>query len=73
MPKIVCGSSAGSLLAAVLCTLKFDELHVLKDHSVNFGRSALGWNVDSLWDNIKAMFQSKPLASTDVLKNFIRD
>ena len=73
MPRIIVGSSAGSLCAAYIAVHKFEELHVLSDYEITFGKNALAWNFDSLWEMVKMISEKKIIASTDVLKTFVRD
>jgi len=36
MPRIICGSSAGSMMAAILCTKKYEDFdHVNKKNNTN--------------------------------------
>jgi len=53
MPKIIVGSSSGSLLAACLSTLKFDELSFAHDYESMISRQILGWHADTIWGDIK--------------------
>ena len=44
VPKVICGSSAGSLVAASLSTLKFDEVAMIQDFDLVLGKNVIGWN-----------------------------
>ena len=73
MPKIIVGSSAGSMVAATICILKQHELEMLNHHQIIFGKDTLGWKADNFWDGLQHIISDKPIGCDDVLKNFIRD
>jgi predicted acylesterase/phospholipase RssA len=73
MPKIIVGSSAGSMVAATICILKQHELEMLNHHQIIFGKETLGWKADNFWDGLQHIISDKPIGCDDVLKNFIRD
>ena len=72
LPQIIVGSSAGSLLGAVLCTLQRSEIKNFDNFEYIYQRKIVGWNGNSLFDIIKNAVAKKPLGSMDTLKNFIR-
>ena len=73
MPKVICGSSAGSMVAAGLSTLKFDELDIVADHEVCFGKRIVSWTADNKINFLAKMVSGKPLLDIDTMKIFIRD
>ena len=72
LPKIIVGSSAGSLIGAVLCTLQRSEIQNFNNFEYCYSRKIIGWNGNSLFDIFKNAVVKKPLGSIDTLKNFIR-
>ena len=56
LPKIICGSSAGSVAAAGLSTLKYDELDIISNHEICFGRKIMGWKADSTLQLVQDFF-----------------
>ena len=52
MPRIIVGSSAGALVAAIISVHKYEELHVLSEFEIAFEKNALGWNFNSLWEMV---------------------
>ena len=73
MPRILCGSSAGSIVSAFICTHKFEELNRLTDFDIVFGKACMSWHCDTFYEMFQMMMQNQSIASTDQLKNFIRD
>jgi predicted acylesterase/phospholipase RssA len=45
MPRIIVGSSDGSLVTAIISFHKYEELRVLSEFEIIFGKNALGWNL----------------------------
>jgi predicted acylesterase/phospholipase RssA len=74
LPSIVVGSSAGSLLASCLCTLKRGEVSMLSKFDLLYGKKPVEWKKDSLLENMEdALVTGTPLGSVDALKAFVRD
>jgi TAG lipase/steryl ester hydrolase/phospholipase A2/LPA acyltransferase len=73
LPNIIVGSSAGSLVAAGLCTFKRHELENFKHFEHFHRRDILAWHFDSTFDKINAFMQSYTIGSSDQLKLFARD
>ena len=55
LPKIIVGSSAGSMVAATICTMKTHELEMLNHHQIIFGKETLGWKADSVWEGLQQL------------------
>lgn len=74
LPNIISGSSAGSLAAAALSTLKKSELPcMLYDFSHMHRFPILEWTKDSIFDKVEAFVNSKSFISNEQVKVFIRD
>ena len=56
MPRIICGSSAGSIVATLICTHKFEELHRLTDYEIIFGKTIMSWHCDTYFEMFMMMF-----------------
>jgi hypothetical protein len=66
------GSSAGSLIAAILSTLQRSEIKNFSNYDLCYDRKVVGWNGQGFFDIFKNAIIKKPLGSIDTLKNFIR-
>ena len=72
IPRIICGSSAGSIFVACLSTLKIKEIDICNTHEFVHTRQLIGWNEDSIFKTIQKFLQGKPVASMEMYKNFVR-
>lgn len=73
LPSIIVGSSAGSLIASCLCTLKRDEIGMMSKYDLWYGKMLVQWKKDSLIHNMQQVFTGDPMGSVDTIKGFVRD
>ena len=72
IPRIICGSSAGSIFVACLSTLKIDEIDICNTHEFVYTHTLIGWKENSFLKNIQRIVEGKPIASIDTYKSFVR-
>lgn len=72
LPRVICGSSAGSIFVACLSTLKIDEIDICNTHEFVYTQDLIGWNDDTLLKNFQKIINGKPVASMEMYKNFVR-
>ena len=72
LPRIICGSSAGSIFVACLSTLKIDEIDTCNTHEFVYTQDLIGWNDDTLLKNFLKIVDGKPVASMEMYKSFVR-
>ena len=74
MPQILVGSSAGSLIAAGLSTLKRQEVNIMQHFAFSLEKPIIAYTEKNAIDRIKVFLQQeRPLGDIQVMKNFIRD
>jgi len=71
-PRIICGSSAGSIFAACISTVKIHEINIANTYEFVYTHNFIGWKDDSVMGNIQKLIDETPMGSIDTLKNFIR-
>lgn len=71
-PRIICGSSAGSMFVAALSMTKIDEIDICNSYEFVYTHNFIGWKDDSVMGNIQKLIDGAPITSIDTLKNFIR-
>lgn len=73
MPKIICGSSVGSIIASCVSVLNKDELLLTQSYDVIWRDKVVEWNGDSPAEIFTSWLEKGALLSVDVLKSFIRN
>lgn len=74
MPKIICGSSVGSLIAAGISVLSHDELELATRFESALRDSIVRWNADSAFETfMQILRKDTPLVCIDTLKHFVRN
>lgn len=77
LPRILSGSSAGSLVASLICTTRDDKLHELfngdRPFLTNTYLVSRPGEVFTFWDRVRHFIESGVLADVNVLKECIRD
>jgi len=56
LPNIICGSSAGSLIAAGICVFKREEVPYLFIHEVAWRRPLVQWTTDDKFERLNKLF-----------------
>ena len=72
MPRIITGSSAGSLVAVAICSRPYDKTHEIFEFDYSFPKPAMGFTVSSIYEGICRIFEGKAVLSSEVLKSFVR-
>ena len=72
MPRIVCGSSVGSLVAAVICCRPYSEFPTILDPENVFNHPMLKKLANSSFEVIWNMLNRKKLLCHETLKAYIR-
>lgn len=74
LPRIIAGSSVGSLFASFLCTRKFEKIEELLDISkVNFKAYEKRTDKYSVLRKIRRFFAHGYLLDIGVIRDFVRD
>jgi len=70
-PRIICGSSVGALVFAVMSCYPFDELPKFFDPCYTFKNPILGRMTDSRVQFMIDLFMGKVVLDTQVLKDYV--
>ena len=73
LPKIICGSSAGSIVAALVCTSRYDDIPKIFDRGLKLGPFEMKDKKYSLIRKIVRFILTGVLFDTEVLKDFLRE
>jgi predicted acylesterase/phospholipase RssA len=73
LPRIICGSSAGSIIAALLCTTPYEKLAELFKREIKMGLFSYKDSKYSFWRKIFRYLTRGVLLDVEVLKDFIRE
>jgi len=71
LPRIVCGSSAGSILTAVMCTRPYDQLHKTFDFDESYPMPVLEYKVEGALACLFSMINGKTIFKTSTLNTFL--
>ena len=74
MPRIICGSSASSLLLAVMCTRPYHMLHELMDFDVSMPNQlpVIHLKTGGMFDYANNLIQGKGFFCPDTIKNYVK-
>lgn len=73
LPRIVCGSSAGSIIGSLLCTEVYENVPYLYDRDLKLGPFEFGHKKFSFLRRIFRYIMRGTLFDVEVLKNFLRE
>ena len=71
LPRLICGSSVGSIVCAVLASKPPNRVHEIFDPAEVFKYPILGFLPESNWDLVRDLLNRKVVLSTETLKEFI--
>ena len=71
LPRIICGSSAGSILAAVMCSMPYDQLHRTFNYDGSYPMPVLEYKVNGALACLMSMIQGKTIFKTSTLNSFL--
>jgi predicted acylesterase/phospholipase RssA len=74
MPRIVCGSSAGSIISAIICSRPYDTIHELFTFDVSYpsDKPIIKFKTEGLLNQIFALLNGNSLVDTNNLKEYVR-
>lgn len=73
LPRVIVGSSAGALSAALVCAHKYSEVHKIFAESYGLiTQHMVGWHCTSIFEFFDLLLKGKPLLKSKDLKNAVR-
>jgi hypothetical protein len=73
MPRIICGSSAGSMIAAMVCTEPYENVPNLIERELKQGPFEYKIRENSIWVNLLRFIMSGALFDIEAVGRFLRD
>lgn len=73
LPRIICGSSVGSIIAAYVCCHSLEELSDVLKIENYIDKPLLKFKHESLWQLVMSFAKGESVLDTDHLKELIRD
>jgi len=72
MPRIIAGSSAGSMIAAAICCKPYDRLHELLSYEGAFPKPIVSWTVNSWYEVYRNLWEGKTVLCAETMKEFLK-